>query len=91
MFHIVSAALNKISCAHPPLLKPKSLALGSHPPPPSPFDGILTQGFNDVAGLRELFLAFGPVSECHVPTNRTTGISKGFAFVEFKSSRHADL
>ncbi|KAK9811589.1 hypothetical protein WJX72_006627 [[Myrmecia] bisecta] len=40
--------------------------------------------------LRVCFEEYGSVTDCHVPTNKSTGLSKGFAFVEFKSSGEAD-
>jgi len=48
------------------------------------------QGFSDISALRQLFEKFGPVNECHLPRNKQTGNSKGFAFVEFRQSIFAD-
>ncbi|KAL3159657.1 hypothetical protein ABBQ38_010066 [Trebouxia sp. C0009 RCD-2024] len=50
----------------------------------------LTPGFSDISALRQLFEKFGPVNECHLPRNKQTGNSKGFAFVEFRQSIFAD-
>ena len=48
------------------------------------------QGFRSNDELRKVFEGFGPVTDAHIPTNRATGVAKGFAFVEFKRSNHAD-
>lgn len=48
------------------------------------------QGFSDTAALRLRFENFGPVTECHLPRNKQTGNSKGFAFVKFSQSIFAD-
>jgi RNA recognition motif-containing protein len=37
------------------------------------------------ADLRDLFSAFGNVESCRIITDRDTGRSRGFAFVEFSS------
>lgn len=42
------------------------------------------------AELREHFSAVGPVSYLSFPTDRETGQPRGFAFVEFSESAHAD-
>ena len=44
----------------------------------------------DAARIRPIFEAFGPLDEVHLPTNRATKKTKGFAFVEFKHSADAD-
>ena len=53
-------------------------------------DFDMVQGFSDISALRQLFEKFGPVNECHLPRNKQTGNSKGFAFVEFRQSIYAD-
>lgn len=40
--------------------------------------------------LRDLFAQFGPIVSAKVITDRETGKSKGFGFVEFSSSVDAD-
>ena len=57
----------------------------------SPPATACVQGFKDIAQLRTIFEELGEVNECHLPRNKATGNSKGFAFVEFKHSSHADL
>ena len=44
----------------------------------------------DEAGLKELFSEVGTVTECTLITDRDSGRSKGFAFVEFDSDEEAD-
>ena len=46
----------------------------------------------DVSGddLRNAFEAYGSVSSCRLITDRDTGQSKGFAFVEMDSNSEAD-
>jgi RNA recognition motif-containing protein len=41
------------------------------------------------AELRELFSAVGPLSKIYLPTDRETGKLRGFAFLEFNDSGHA--
>lgn len=41
------------------------------------------------AELESLFSSVGPVSEVFVPTDRTTGRPRGFAFVEFEDAAAA--
>lgn len=42
------------------------------------------------SGLREEFEKHGPVDSCDIITDRETGRSRGFAFVEFSDAAHAD-
>jgi len=44
----------------------------------------------DSAQLNELFSQVGTVSSCDVITDRFSGRSKGFAFVEYESEKEAD-
>ena len=44
----------------------------------------------DNAKLEEMFSAIGKVSSATVITDRETGGSKGFGFVEFEKDEHAD-
>jgi hypothetical protein len=48
------------------------------------------QGFRSNEELKKVFETFGAVTDAHIPVNRATGVAKGFAFVEFKRSNHAD-
>ena len=41
--------------------------------------------------LRGFFTDFGEVVSCKIITNRETGRSRGFAFVEFSSQQEAEL
>ncbi|KAK9845951.1 hypothetical protein WJX81_006763 [Elliptochloris bilobata] len=50
----------------------------------------LKPGFRSNDELKVVFEGFGPVTDAHIPTNRATGVAKGFGFVEFKRSNHAD-
>ena len=43
----------------------------------------------DEAQLRELFAPYGPVDDIHVITDRRTGQTKGFAFVEMTNESDA--
>ena len=40
--------------------------------------------------LNTLFSEIGEVDSCNLITDRDSGISKGFAFIEMKSLEHAD-
>lgn len=40
--------------------------------------------------IRDLFSAVGPVGSCHVITDRDTGRSRGFGFVEMNSEAEAN-
>ena len=40
--------------------------------------------------IRSLFAPYGPVESVHLATDRDTGRSRGFAFVEMTDSGHAD-
>lgn len=42
------------------------------------------------SGLREEFEKHGAVTSCDIITDRETGRSRGFAFVEFEDAAHAD-
>ena len=44
----------------------------------------------DEAQLRELFSAYGEISELAMITDRDTGRSKGFAFITFATQQAAD-
>jgi RNA recognition motif-containing protein len=44
----------------------------------------------DEAGLRDKFGEFGEVSDVHVVTDRETGRSRGFAFVEMPDDNQAN-
>jgi len=44
----------------------------------------------DEAQLRELFSAYGEISELAMITDRDTGRSKGFAFITFASQQAAE-
>ena len=48
------------------------------------------QGFRSNDELKKIFQEYGPITDAHIPTNRATGVAKGFGFVEFKRSSHAD-
>ena len=48
------------------------------------------QQYDDVSTLREVFEKFGRCSEVHLPRNKQTGNPKGFGFIEYHTSRHAD-
>ena len=37
-----------------------------------------------------MFEKFGRCSEVHLPRNKQTGNPKGFGFIEYHTSRHAD-
>ncbi|KAK9788864.1 hypothetical protein WJX73_005048 [Symbiochloris irregularis] len=50
----------------------------------------LKPGFKDISLLRSIFEDQGEINECHLPRNKQTGNSKGFAFVEFMKSADAD-
>ena len=50
----------------------------------------MLQGFDDGKLLHGVFDQYGRVTECHLPRNKQTGHPKGFAFIEYKTSRHAD-
>ena len=54
-------------------------------PPSAPL-----QGYDDVSLLRDVFEKYGRCSEVHLPRNKQTGNPKGFGFIEFHTSRHAD-
>jgi RNA recognition motif-containing protein len=41
--------------------------------------------------LREIFSGAGEVQSCHVITERDTGRSKGFAFIEMNSQETANI
>lgn len=43
----------------------------------------------ETAQLRELFAAYGPVSDCSVVTERDTGRSRGFGFVTMANRKDA--
>lgn len=45
---------------------------------------------SDAEELRNLFAAYGDVSEVVVPTDRETGRSRGFAFVDMAASEEAE-
>jgi cold-inducible RNA-binding protein len=34
--------------------------------------------------LTEIFSEFGPINQCHIATDRETGRSRGFAFIEYE-------
>ena len=51
--------------------------------------GNLAYSITD-AELREAFGAFGEVAEVNLVTDRTTGQSKGFGFVEMPNNSEAD-
>ncbi|KAL8162911.1 hypothetical protein V2J09_014400 [Rumex salicifolius] len=53
------------------------------------FVGGLSWG-TDEQGLREAFSSFGEVTEARVITDRDTGKSRGFGFVNFADSEAAD-
>ena len=44
----------------------------------------------DEAELREVFSRYGDVSSCKLITDRSTGRSKGFGFVEMSTSQNAE-
>ena len=48
------------------------------------------QQYDDVSTLRDVFEKFGRCSEVHLPRNKQTGNPKGFGFIEYHTSRHAD-
>ena len=64
-------------------------ALQSTGPPGSTVERV-PQGFDDGKLLHGVFDQYGRVTECHLPRNKQTGHPKGFAFIEYKTSRHAD-
>ena len=51
--------------------------------------GNLAYSITD-ADLREAFVEFGEVAEVNLITDRTTGQSKGFGFVEMPNNSEAD-
>ena len=52
------------------------------------YAGSLPKGVND-AKLKELFVPFGSVDSATVITDRTSGESKGFGFVEMSNAAEA--
>ena len=44
----------------------------------------------NIEDLNEVFTEYGTVKRVHIPTDRSTGRKRGFAFVEMESSANED-
>jgi len=51
--------------------------------------GNLSYSMTD-SGLEEVFAAFGPVTSCKIITDKETGRSKGFGFVEMQNNNDGE-
>ena len=52
------------------------------------YAGNLAQATTPIE-LETAFSAFGAVQSCHIATDKSSGVSKGFGFIEMKNDKEA--